>query len=193
MVTMLSWRSALSDRPACRPTRRSASGRRSCSSPAPDPGYRPRRRVGRRVADGARARAARTARLLRQHRADRLSAGPDRLLGRLHACEPITSATKLSGLGLAICRSSPASCCSPWAGSSGRAFPKRRFSGDQEARRHFGKPGLGDDFEERPRTFLIAVGIKISEVSWVYILTVFVVVYATTKLGIPKAVLLDLS
>ena len=36
------------------------------------------------------------------------------------------------------------------------------------------------------KSFLIAVGLKLSEVSWVYMLTVFVVVYATTKLGIPS-------
>jgi MFS transporter, MHS family, shikimate and dehydroshikimate transport protein len=41
------------------------------------------------------------------------------------------------------------------------------------------------------RTFLIAVGLKLSEVSWVYLLSVFVVVYATTKLGMPKPLMLD--
>jgi MHS family shikimate/dehydroshikimate transporter-like MFS transporter len=41
------------------------------------------------------------------------------------------------------------------------------------------------------RSFLIAVGLKLSEVSWVYMLTVFVVVYATTKLGIAKPMMLD--
>jgi len=41
------------------------------------------------------------------------------------------------------------------------------------------------------RNFLIAVGLKISEVSWVYILTVFVVLYATTKLGLPRSLLLN--
>jgi MFS transporter, MHS family, shikimate and dehydroshikimate transport protein len=41
------------------------------------------------------------------------------------------------------------------------------------------------------RSFLVAVGLKISEVSWVYILTVFVVVYATTKLGLAKSLLLN--
>jgi MFS transporter, MHS family, shikimate and dehydroshikimate transport protein len=41
------------------------------------------------------------------------------------------------------------------------------------------------------RNFLIAVGLKISEVSWVYILTVFIVVYATTKLGLPRRVMLN--
>jgi MFS transporter, MHS family, shikimate and dehydroshikimate transport protein len=41
------------------------------------------------------------------------------------------------------------------------------------------------------KDFLIAVGLKLSEVSWVYMLTVFVVVYATTKLGMPKQLMLD--
>src|SRR6201996_8949658 len=41
------------------------------------------------------------------------------------------------------------------------------------------------------KSFLIAVGLKLSEVSWVYMLTVFVVVYATTKLGIAKPMMLD--
>jgi MHS family shikimate/dehydroshikimate transporter-like MFS transporter len=40
-------------------------------------------------------------------------------------------------------------------------------------------------------TFLIAVGLKLSEVSWVYMLTVFVVGYATTRLGLPKPMMLD--
>jgi MHS family shikimate/dehydroshikimate transporter-like MFS transporter len=46
-------------------------------------------------------------------------------------------------------------------------------------------------FGENFKTFLIAVGLKLSEVSWVYMLTVFVVVYATTKLALPKQLLLD--
>ena len=41
------------------------------------------------------------------------------------------------------------------------------------------------------KSFLIAVGLKLSEVSWVYMLTVFVVVYATTKLGIAKPMMLN--
>jgi MHS family shikimate/dehydroshikimate transporter-like MFS transporter len=56
------------------------------------------------------------------------------------------------------------------------------------------------DVAERPflevlgksrRTFLVALGLKLSEVSWVYMLTIFVVVYATTKLGLPKSLLLN--
>lgn len=42
-----------------------------------------------------------------------------------------------------------------------------------------------------PRSFLVAVGLKLSEVSWVYILTIFVVVYATTKLQLPRQMLLS--
>ena len=41
------------------------------------------------------------------------------------------------------------------------------------------------------RAFLIALGLKLSEVSWVYILTVFAVGYGTTKLNMPKAQLLQ--
>jgi MFS transporter, MHS family, shikimate and dehydroshikimate transport protein len=41
------------------------------------------------------------------------------------------------------------------------------------------------------KNFLVAVGLKICEVSWVYMLTVFMVVYATKNLGLPKSLLLD--
>src|SRR5258708_8281654 len=50
---------------------------------------------------------------------------------------------------------------------------------------------FGEAVTGNPKTFLIAVGLKPSEVSWVYMLTVFVVVYATTKLGLPKPLMLD--
>lgn len=42
-----------------------------------------------------------------------------------------------------------------------------------------------------PRNFLVAIGLKISEVSWVYMLTVFLVVYATTTLGLTKSLMLN--
>ena len=42
-----------------------------------------------------------------------------------------------------------------------------------------------------PSTFLVAAGLKLSEVSWVYMLTVFVVVYATTTLGLTKSLMLN--
>jgi MHS family shikimate/dehydroshikimate transporter-like MFS transporter len=41
------------------------------------------------------------------------------------------------------------------------------------------------------KNFLIAVGLKITEVAWVYILTVFVVFYASSRLALPRAVMLD--
>ncbi|MFJ5487915.1 MFS transporter [Hansschlegelia beijingensis] len=42
----------------------------------------------------------------------------------------------------------------------------------------------------QPKTFLTAVGLKISEVAWVYVLTVFSIVYATNTLGLPKTLIL---
>jgi MHS family shikimate/dehydroshikimate transporter-like MFS transporter len=50
---------------------------------------------------------------------------------------------------------------------------------------------VGEVVGKNGRAFLIAVGLKLSEVSWVYMLTVFVVVYATSKLGLPKPLMLD--
>jgi MHS family shikimate/dehydroshikimate transporter-like MFS transporter len=50
---------------------------------------------------------------------------------------------------------------------------------------------VGEAIGKNTKPFLIAVGLKLSEVSWVYMLTVFVVVYATTKLGLPKSMMLD--
>jgi len=50
---------------------------------------------------------------------------------------------------------------------------------------------VGEAVAKNTKTFFIAIGLKLSEVSWVYMLTVFVVVYATTKLGLPKPLMLD--
>jgi MHS family shikimate/dehydroshikimate transporter-like MFS transporter len=50
---------------------------------------------------------------------------------------------------------------------------------------------VGEAVAKNTRTFLIAVGLKLSEVSWVYMLSVFIVGYATGKLGVPKAMMLD--
>ena len=50
---------------------------------------------------------------------------------------------------------------------------------------------IGEAIGKSAKEFLIAVGLKLSEVSWVYMLTVFIVVYATTKLGLSKQVMLD--
>jgi MFS transporter, MHS family, shikimate and dehydroshikimate transport protein len=60
-----------------------------------------------------------------------------------------------------------------------------------KARGGLSKNPVGEVVGKNARTFLIAVGLKLSEVSWVYMLTVFVVVYATTKLNLPKQLLLD--
>jgi len=51
-----------------------------------------------------------------------------------------------------------------------------------KARGALSKNPVGEAVAKNAKTFLIAVGLKLSEVSWVYMLTVFVVVYATTKL-----------
>ena len=53
------------------------------------PGHRPRRRMGRRVADGARARAGRPARFLYQLRADRVSDRPGAGHAGVHAGQQI--------------------------------------------------------------------------------------------------------
>lgn len=53
------------------------------------------------------------------------------------------------------------------------------------------KAPLLDVLLRQPRTFLIAVGMKVSEVAWVYVLTVFSIVYATTRLGLPRTLILN--
>lgn len=76
------------------------------------------------------------------------------------------------------------------------AFIRRRvpespvFEG-LKARNRLAKRPFFEAVFTNPRTFLIAIGLKISEVSWVYMLTVFVVVYATTKLALPRTLLLN--
>jgi MFS transporter, MHS family, shikimate and dehydroshikimate transport protein len=44
---------------------------------------------------------------------------------------------------------------------------------------------------QQPKAFFIAVGMKVSEVAWVYMLTVFSIVYATSKLGLSRSVILN--
>ncbi len=60
-----------------------------------------------------------------------------------------------------------------------------------KARDELSRNPVGEVVGRNAGTFLIAVGLKLSEVSWVYMLTVFVVVYATTRPGLPKQLLLD--
>lgn len=47
-----------------------------------------------------------------------------------------------------------------------------------------------DVIVRHPRSFLIAIGLKVSEVAWVYVLTVFCIVYATARLGLPRGLIL---
>jgi MFS transporter, MHS family, shikimate and dehydroshikimate transport protein len=44
---------------------------------------------------------------------------------------------------------------------------------------------------KNPRSFLVAVGLKLSEVSWFYIVTIFIVVYATNQLNLPRTLVLN--
>jgi MFS transporter, MHS family, shikimate and dehydroshikimate transport protein len=44
---------------------------------------------------------------------------------------------------------------------------------------------------QNPRSFLVAVGLKFSEACWYYTLTIFVIVYATGQLGLPRTLLLN--
>lgn len=60
-----------------------------------------------------------------------------------------------------------------------------------KATNSFSSNPLAETVGSNFKTFMIAVGLKLSEVSWVYMLTVFVVVYATTTLQLPKQTMLD--
>lgn len=62
---------------------------------------------------------------------------------------------------------------------------------DMKARKQIVKSPVMEVILKHPRTFFVAIGLKISEVSWVYMLTVFMVVYATTTLKLPKSLILD--
>ncbi len=53
------------------------------------------------------------------------------------------------------------------------------------------KAPLLEILTEQPRTFLIAAGLKVSEVAWVYVLTVFTIVYATGTLGLSRGLILN--
>ncbi|MBS0519341.1 MAG: MHS family MFS transporter [Proteobacteria bacterium] len=62
---------------------------------------------------------------------------------------------------------------------------------DMKARNDISANPFVEAVFKNPRAFLIALGLKLSEVSWVYMLTVFVVGYATSKLSLPRKLLLD--
>ncbi|MGY6126876.1 MFS transporter (plasmid) [Paraburkholderia strydomiana] len=46
-------------------------------------------------------------------------------------------------------------------------------------------------FRSYKQSFFVSVGLKISEVAWVYLLSVFVVLYGTRTVGIPRSVMLN--
>ena len=60
-----------------------------------------------------------------------------------------------------------------------------------KARRKIIKNPVLQSIVADPRTFFVAIGLNISEVSWVYMLTVFMVVYATGTLKLPKSLILN--
>lgn len=62
---------------------------------------------------------------------------------------------------------------------------------EMKAKKEIAKNPFMDAVFRNPKNFLIAVGLKICEVSWVYMLTVFMVVYAVNNLGLPKSLMLN--
>lgn len=62
---------------------------------------------------------------------------------------------------------------------------------EMKAKKEIAKNPFLDAVFRNPKNFLIAVGLKICEVSWVYMLTVFMVVYAVNNLGLPKSLMLN--
>lgn len=62
---------------------------------------------------------------------------------------------------------------------------------EMKARKEIARNPFAEAVFKQPRTFLTAVGLKLCEVSWVYLLTVFMVVYATKNLGLSKSMMLD--
>jgi MHS family shikimate/dehydroshikimate transporter-like MFS transporter len=62
---------------------------------------------------------------------------------------------------------------------------------EMKAKKEIAKNPFAEAVFRDPKNFLVAVGLKICEVSWVYMLTVFMVVYATKNLGLPKGMMLN--
>ncbi|OXS29763.1 MAG: MFS transporter [Desulfovibrio sp. MES5] len=46
-------------------------------------------------------------------------------------------------------------------------------------------------FKQHPKEFFSAIGLKASEVSWIYVLTIFIVAYVSNTLNLPKSVALN--
>jgi MHS family shikimate/dehydroshikimate transporter-like MFS transporter len=70
-------------------------------------------------------------------------------------------------------------------------IPETPVFEDMKARNDISPNPFLETLFKSPRAFLLSLGLKLSEVSWVYMLTVFVVGYATTKLALPRKLLLD--
>jgi MFS transporter, MHS family, shikimate and dehydroshikimate transport protein len=70
-------------------------------------------------------------------------------------------------------------------------IPETPVFEDLKARKDISPNPFVEAVFRNPRSFLVALGLKLSEVSWVYMLTVFVVGYATTRLALPRKLLLD--
>ncbi len=62
---------------------------------------------------------------------------------------------------------------------------------DVRERNELAKLPIADVLVRDWKNFLIAVGLKVTEVAWVYILTVFIVFYAASRLGLSRAIILD--
>src|SRR5205823_13560585 len=50
---------------------------------------------------------------------------------------------------------------------------------------------VAEAITKNTRSFLVSAGLKVSENAWVYILTVFIVLYATSHLKLPRQMILD--
>ncbi len=63
---------------------------------------------------------------------------------------------------------------------------------DLEAARQVARRPLAEVFTTHRKSFLIAVGLKVSEIAWASIAGVFVISYATGKLGLPRQAILNI-
>lgn len=61
---------------------------------------------------------------------------------------------------------------------------------EMKAKKEIARNPFAEAIFKQPRSFLISVGLKLCEVSWVYMLTVFMVVYAAQTLHLPKGMML---
>ena len=60
-----------------------------------------------------------------------------------------------------------------------------------KARASIARLPIMEILREHPRTFLIAVGLKVSEIAFVSVVTVFAISYVTGSLGMPRSVILN--